>query len=551
MGQREGMGGRGLLAGSAAFAAMGIAGAVHGGTHIVYVDASRPTDGDGTSWTQAFKDLQIAFDSVSSRATGSLAGDVVEFRIAQGTYRPQETRQRAFTTGRVGLTSCAAVHILGSYGGLGSPTPNARDFVSTATILTADVQGDDLPGFQNRQDNCHTVLESTNFYGWVEDFFVSGLTLQGATPSESLEGTGFKFVIANQHETPFTYQEVTIDDCVIRDNETAGLSFANGESSVFLTINMSRCHFDGNRSPGYGGGVALPQDRYAYLSDCQFTNNQAVYGGGGLFSPSNTVLKRCTFAGNSTQGNGGGLLGSSFGGSLELRNCLVIANSSSMGGGLWMADGWIEFSTIAHNSASYGGGMFAAIEHSPTFCILAHNHASIAGSQYAGMGSAELLQFNAIQDQRDGCYLPFDLDTVSQIRPFENDFADSDGPDNNAATWQDNDYRLQPRSRHIDAGFSTSTTELDLLRNPRRREGISGRGLRPDLGCYEAQVSLCPTDIDADLGVTIDDLLDFLVAFEAGQPLADLSTNGTTPFPDGGVTVDDLLFFLAKFEQGC
>ncbi len=56
-----------------------------------------------------------------------------------------------------------------------------------------------------------------------------------------------------------------------------------------------------------------------------------------------------------------------------------------------------------------------------------------------------------------------------------------------------------------------------------------------------------------DGGVTIDDLLYFLAAFDAGHLGADLDDDGEPGVgtPDGGVTIEDLLFFLAHFELGC
>lgn len=70
----------------------------------------------------------------------------------------------------------------------------------------------------------------------------------------------------------------------------------------------------------------------------------------------------------------------------------------------------------------------------------------------------------------------------------------------------------------------------------------------------------CPADLDngsgsgtPDQAVTIDDLLYFLVEFEAGTLGADLDNDGDPAqgVPDGAVTIDDLLFFLVRFEQGC
>lgn len=82
---------------------------------------------------------------------------------------------------------------------------------------------------------------------------------------------------------------------------------------------------------------------------------------------------------------------------------------------------------------------------------------------------------------------------------------------------------------------------------------------------YSFGGTCCPADLDndGDFGngltrddaVTIDDLLSFLVGFEAGNVLVDLD-NGTGTVsgggtPDNAVTIDDLLFFLVRFEAGC
>lgn len=70
--------------------------------------------------------------------------------------------------------------------------------------------------------------------------------------------------------------------------------------------------------------------------------------------------------------------------------------------------------------------------------------------------------------------------------------------------------------------------------------------------------NICEADIDngsasgsPDGAVTIDDLLYFLGAFEAGDVAADLDNGSGTGIPDNAVTIDDLLWFLARFEAGC
>ncbi len=54
-----------------------------------------------------------------------------------------------------------------------------------------------------------------------------------------------------------------------------------------------------------------------------------------------------------------------------------------------------------------------------------------------------------------------------------------------------------------------------------------------------------------DGGVTIDDLLFYLVLFEAGDVRADVDDGSATGTRDGGLTIDDLLYYLVRFEGGC
>lgn len=73
--------------------------------------------------------------------------------------------------------------------------------------------------------------------------------------------------------------------------------------------------------------------------------------------------------------------------------------------------------------------------------------------------------------------------------------------------------------------------------------------------------SNCPADLDddgdlangghPDGGVTIDDLIYFLRAFEAGDPRADLDDGSINGTADCGVSIDDLIYFLIRFESAC
>ncbi|QQS08198.1 MAG: alkaline phosphatase family protein [Phycisphaerales bacterium] len=72
------------------------------------------------------------------------------------------------------------------------------------------------------------------------------------------------------------------------------------------------------------------------------------------------------------------------------------------------------------------------------------------------------------------------------------------------------------------------------------------------------EASLCVADVDdgstsgtPDGGVTIDDLLFYLLIFNLGATRADIDNGTSTGIPDGGVTIDDLLYFISRFNAGC
>lgn len=67
---------------------------------------------------------------------------------------------------------------------------------------------------------------------------------------------------------------------------------------------------------------------------------------------------------------------------------------------------------------------------------------------------------------------------------------------------------------------------------------------------------VCPADLASASGgpdgaVDINDLLYFLVGFEAGNAVVDMDNGSGNGTPDGAVDINDLLYFLVHFEAGC
>lgn len=545
----------GLLAGSAALAAMATATAAHA-TTIIYVDQSAPGVGNGQSWDTAFSNLQTALSTINSQSTTI----PFEIRIAHGVYTPTalSVNGAGFTISPGTLASSATLTIRGGYRGHGSPTPDARDFVSAATILSGDVLHNDTPDQATRSDNARSVVFVTGG-GLGSPLTLDGLTIRDG--SGGINGRGGGVYVLNSAP----YAAIILNHCTIRSNRaTYGGGLAvyqasntnpNGPISVLNSTLTDNTATESGGAVHINGLYHVGPDFPLQLAGCTVENNRSEFSGGGLsVSYRSLVVENSTLRGNSAYYIGGGIAASSS--HLTALNSLIADNSvdQNYGGGAYVDSISALNCTFAGNTASNGGGVRASnIE--ATNCVFAFNTGrngardlhvsatltlthSVATLEYSSPG--HLVGGGTLSPESSGAF------------DFDPQFIDPDGPDNNPATWADNNYHLSPRSRAIDAGIlDNALSILDAGGSPRLISGVIGRPAMLDLGCYESQLTLCPADLDADQAVTVDDLLDFLRSFEMGDALADLTTNGSTPFPDGAVTVEDLLFFLAKFEQGC
>ncbi|MFI4853910.1 MAG: hypothetical protein ACIAQF_02890, partial [Phycisphaerales bacterium JB065] len=134
-------------------------------TRIVYIDASAPVGGDGSSWDDAFQSVQDALVNAKHLYdTG-----ITEFRIAGGIYRADRvagvnTMDPDLTIEIPGLT----VHfgeligiksLKGGYAGREAKNPDHRDIDLYPTIFTGDLFGnDDAQTFSNYDDNTKVLF---------------------------------------------------------------------------------------------------------------------------------------------------------------------------------------------------------------------------------------------------------------------------------------------------------------------------------------------------------------------------------------------------------
>ena len=132
----------------------------------VYVDGSRATSGDGSSWATAYTGLRealLAADQCSSITT---------INVAKGTYKPIDfaNQDSAFVIRRGGLK------LYGGYPTGGGP----RNIAANATILSADI------GTSATADNSYHIMVIAGLNNTADSVVVDGFTLTGGNAT----GTG-------------------------------------------------------------------------------------------------------------------------------------------------------------------------------------------------------------------------------------------------------------------------------------------------------------------------------------------------------------------------
>ncbi|HEX5837999.1 MAG TPA: right-handed parallel beta-helix repeat-containing protein, partial [Anaerolineales bacterium] len=276
-------------------------------TMVIYVDSSAGGAEDGTSWADAYTDLQSALLSAPPAGT--------QVWVAAGTYYPVSNPSDPPTE----LDRSATFQLLdgiGVYGGFDGTEGalDERDPSVNVTILSGDIG---VPA--NSDDNIfHVVTGSGTDSTAVLDGFT--ITAGNATgdPAE-LNGGG----ILNVGGSP------TISNMVISNNIGVfggGMFNYNGASPTVTNVT-----FIGN-SAQRAGGMYNNLNSHSILTNVTFVSNSASSRGGGMTtSTSSPTLTNVTFHDNSAPRGGG--LHNAFSGNPTLINVTFSENSVTENGG--------------------------------------------------------------------------------------------------------------------------------------------------------------------------------------------------------------------------
>jgi hypothetical protein len=296
---------------------------------------------DGSSWSDAFTDLQDALDAAA------VGGG--EIRVAQGTYVPSRRfvppdddpdNPRAVT-----FFVPDGVTLRGGYAGLGGDDPDSIDIEQFQTILSGDLLGDDSPDFQNRADNAYHVLLALD-----AAIVLDGLVIVGGNADSQptkYDGTTDK--------GGGLYQQggsLALHNCTFRDNYAG-----RATQSVVVDTQHWPCDCYGLG----GGGAVYANAEPLTIRDSRFIGNRSTCGAGGHLSAHSLTIEGTGFDGN-VAGCGGGVVAS--GEDIQIEGTTFRANSAvreldstPSGGAVSAIARYIEFHacTFLQNSAAYDG----------------------------------------------------------------------------------------------------------------------------------------------------------------------------------------------------
>ena len=342
---------------------------------IWYVNYAAVGSNNGTSWSNAYTDLQSAI-------TFSASGD--QIWVAKGTYKPTSTATRT-----VYFNMKSGVMVYGGFAGTETNTSERSDYGiggANETILSGDIgtEGTDT-------DNSYHVVYYLNA---ATTTLLDGFTItkghadgsattddgggvynasSGNASSPQFVGCNFTYNYANYHGGGITNEinngggEVSpsFTACVFSNNTAFNSSGGCGGAACFFslyetggTINpiFSNCSFSNNVAGERGGAIMISITSGTtavasapIISSCTFSGNQTTggsssYDGGGAImfwsyddqATCNPVLTACTFTTNSAAGNGGAVfnMGLYQGRCIvSYSNCLFASNTCTENGG--------------------------------------------------------------------------------------------------------------------------------------------------------------------------------------------------------------------------
>jgi hypothetical protein len=300
----------------------------------IFVNQSATGLNDGTSWENAYVDLQSAL-------IPSMDGD--EIWVAAGTYKPdlgdgQTPGDRAAT-----FTLKSGVSVYGGFSSDGDAEElSDRDSQTYSTVLSGDLSGDDSDLFTNNAENSFHIISATDV---DETALLDGFTVTRGNATGGVvalfQHVGSAILIIGG--------KVQFSNCTITSNTSSGGGAINVGTNAAPTF--TNCSFTGNQSFANSGAIEVVSSSI-FLINCSFLGNLASSQGGALGGWNATIeITNCTFSGNRAGSSGGAFF-------LFQANTLQVTNSVIWNNATGTATTNTNFSTIHFNGTTSSAATF-------------------------------------------------------------------------------------------------------------------------------------------------------------------------------------------------
>lgn len=323
---------------------------------IIYVDQNANGAENGTSWADAYTDLEPALQSASS---GS------EIWVAEGVYIPSNQRDPWEIRSKTFLIP-NGVLIYGGFNGT-ETTIDQRDWNTNPTILSGDLEGNDENGDGNFISEHYTHLLGTNASHIVTAINLSSTTIldgfivTGGMASSLVIGDGGSYIGGGGGVWVRKGADMQLKNMKFYGNTGSDGGAVYGYYHTHLTVENSIFKYN---QAGDGAGIFIANDTLLSMSNSQFVENWGTSDGAGLymFDYSKAEIFNTLFEGN-TQVSG--------------------MSYPSLSGGAFMmyfdCQATIDRSDFLNNSAPHTGGIY----------LLQYNHLTLTNSRLQGNDAYE------------------------------------------------------------------------------------------------------------------------------------------------------------------